>query len=225
MSSFIYLIDDEPSLVWVVKQFLHMQGYKVEASLRGEDALMEMEKQAPDLVLLDILMPDMDGFTVLRRMRAMPALLTVPVIFLTAKGELPAVLAGFDLGADDYVVKPFDLEELELRIQAILRRSATTSSTPQPRLDNTRYVLNVHGREVHLTPSESMVVGYLLDHLDQLVSSEELLHKALGYAEDTGNLGTVRYHIRNLRGKLTRAGIVTIGIETVGHSGYVMSLL
>lgn len=225
MSSFIYLVDDEPSLVWVVRQFLHMQGYKVEASLRGEDALLEMEKQAPDLVLLDILMPDMDGFTVLRRMRAMPALLTVPVIFLTAKGELPAVLAGFDLGADDYVVKPFDLEELELRIQAILRRSVKTSSTPQPRLDNTRYVLHVHGREVHLTPSESMVAGYLLDHLDQLVSSEELLHKALGYAEDTGNLGTVRYHIRNLRSKLARAGVVTIGVETVGHSGYVMSLL
>ena len=224
MNPFVYVVDDEPSLVWVVKQFLLRRNYRVEASLRGEEALVAMEQQRPDIVLLDILMPGMDGFTVLRHMRKTPALMTVPVIFLTAKGELPAKLTGFELGAADYIVKPFDLEELDLRISAILRRTQAATSTPLPHVDMMRYVLSAHGKEMQLTPSESTIVGYLFDHVNQLVTSDELLHKALGYAVGTGDLGTVRYHIRNLRSKLKRAAVTTVKIETIGHSGYMLSL-
>ena len=224
MNPLVHVVDDEPSLVWVVKQFLRMNDYRIATSYRGQEALLAMEQETPDLVLLDILMPDMDGFTVLRHMRTIPSLMKVPVIFLTAKGELPAKLAGFEHGADDYIVKPFDMEELDLRIRAILRRSEAPVSTPIPHLDRTHYVLSAYGNEVRLTPSESAIAGFLLDRIDQMVSSEELLHIALGYASGTGNLATVRFHIRSLRSKLQRAGVENVNIQTIGHSGYLLSL-
>ena len=220
----LHLVDDESVLLWIVKEFLETRGFSIETDTDGRLALLKMQRTPPDLVVLDVLMPGMDGYTVFEQMRALPALASVPVIFLTAVSELPARLKGLQVGAEDYICKPFEVAELEARIKAILWRTKHQLAAGQPYLDTIRHTLIVESAEILLTPSESTILAFMLEHPNTLISAEELLQFSLGYAQGTGSPSTVRYHIHNLRKKFSQAGLATIRLDTVGRSGYLLAL-
>lgn len=220
----IHLVDDEVALLWVVEQYLTMRGYEVTTSDDPRQALVALQRETPDLVLLDVLMPNLNGFKLFGMIRQIPALMSVPVIFLTAMSDLPTRLSGFRLGADDYIIKPFEVSLLEARVSAVLRRTRKPTELGLPYLDTNLNVLLFEGREVTLTGSESAIMAHLLKHVNELVRTEDLLHGPLGYAEGTGNLSTVRYHIARLRAKLKKGSLKGVQLKTVGHSGYTLGL-
>ncbi len=224
MKARIHLVDDEVVLLWVVEQFLTLHGYEVTTSHDPRQALVALERDTPDLVLLDVLMPNLNGFKLFGMMRQIPALMNVPVIFLTAMSDLPTRLAGFRLGADDYIIKPFEVVELEARISAVLRRTCKPTKLGQPYLDANLNILIYEGKEIALTTSEAAIMDHLLEHVNELVPTEELLYGPLGYADGTGNLSTVRYHISRLRAKLRKGSFSGVQLRTIGHSGYTLVL-
>jgi DNA-binding response OmpR family regulator len=224
MKARVHLVDDELTLLWVLKEYLDMHGFDVATDTDPRAALIEMQKNLPDIAVVDVLMPSMDGFTLLERMRMIPALADVPVIFLTAVSDLSARLKGFQGGADDYICKPFEASELKARITAVLWRTKNSPVTSTLFLDTDRNLLIAEGQEVLLTPSETLLMSYFLAHQHALVTTEELLREALGYAENTGSPATVRYHIRNLRNKFQKAHLRTVRLETVGRSGYYLAM-
>lgn len=220
----IHLVDDEPVLLWVIKEYLEVHGFSVTTDTDPHTALLQMQRNVPALVVLDVLMPGMDGFSLFEQMRRIPALAHVPVIFLTAFSDLPARLKGFQIGAEDYIAKPFEVSELGSRIKAILWRTESENPAGVPYLDMVRNTLFVEGTEVFLTQSEAALMKYFLANPNTLITTETLLHHGLGYADETGSLATVRYHIRNLRKKLSHAGLRTVHLETIGRSGYLFSI-
>lgn len=220
----IHLVDDEPVLLWIVKEYLEVHGFSVTTDTDPHAALLQMQRNVPALAVLDVLMPGMDGFSLFEQMRVVPALAHVPVIFLTAFSDLPARLRGFQIGAEDYIAKPFEVSELEARIKTILWRTESPSPAGAPYLDVVRNTLFVEGREIFLTQSEADLMKYFLANPNALITTEVLLHHGLGYADKTGNLATVRYHIRNLRKKLQQAELQTIHLETIGRSGYLLTV-
>jgi len=224
MNTKIHLVDDEPVLLWIVKEYLEAHGFTVATDTDPHAAILHMQRTVPDLAVLDVLMPGMDGFSLFERMREVPTLAQIPVIFLTAFSGLPARLKGFQIGAEDYVCKPFEVSELEARIKAILWRTASTDPAGAPFLDKVRNTLVVGGAEVYLTQTEASLVAYFLARQNTLITTEELLHHALGYADNTGSPATIRYHIRNLRKKLMQANLKPFRLETIGRSGYLLAI-
>ena len=220
----LHLVDDESVLLWIVKEYLETRGFAVETDTDGRLALLKMQRTPPDLVVLDVLMPGMDGYAIFEQMRASPALASVPVIFLTAISELPARLKGLRVGAEDYICKPFEVAELEARIKAILWRTRHQSTAGLPYLDTVRHTLLVESAEILLTQSECALMAFMLEHPNTLISAEELLQFALGYSPSTGSPSTVRYHIHNLRKKCSQAGVQSIRLDTVGRSGYLLAI-
>ncbi len=220
----LHLVDDESVLLWIVKEYLETRGFAVETDTDGRLALHKMHRTPPDLVVLDILMPDMDGYAIFEQMRASPMLASVPVIFLTAISELPARLKGLQVGAEDYICKPFEVAELEARIRAILWRTKHQSTAGLPYLDTACHTLMVESAEILLTQSECALMAFMLEHPNTLISAEELLQFALGYSPNTGSPLTVRYHIHNLRKKFSQAGVQSIRLDTVGRSGYLLAV-
>lgn len=221
----IHLVDDEPVLLWIIKEYLEAHGFAVATDTEPRTALLQMQRNIPALAVLDVMMPGMDGFSLLEQMREVTALARVPVIFLTAFSELPARLKGLQIGAEDYICKPFEVSELEARIKAILWRTEDVSIAGALYLDAVHSTLFVEGTGIFLTQSEASLVAYFLAKQNTLITTNELLHHGLGYAEETGNLATVRYHIRNLRKKLTQAHLSSVSLETIGHSGYMLSVI
>lgn len=222
MKTKIHLVDDEPVLLWVIKEYLEAHGFAVTTDSDPRAALQQMQRNIPDITVLDVLMPGIDGFSLFEQMRDAPALAHIPVIFLTAFSDLPARLKGFQLGAADYIGKPFEVSELEARIKAILWRARRAGARGEPYLDVARNMLIVENTEIFLTPSESTLLSYFFAKQNTLITTEELLYYGLGYADNTGSLATVRYHIRNLRKKLSQANLDTLHLETIGRSGYLL---
>lgn len=222
MNPKIHLVDDEPVLLWVIKEYLEAHGFAVTTDSDPRAALQQMLRVAPDIAVLDVMMPGIDGFSLFEQMHDLPALAHIPVIFLTAFSDLPARLKGFQLGAEDYICKPFEISELEARIKAILWRAKRVGAAGEPYLDTVHNTLIVEDAEIFLTPSESTLLAYFLTKQNTLITTEELLYDGLGYANNTGNLATVRYHIRNLRKKLSQANLGTLRLETIGRSGYLL---
>jgi len=221
----ILAIDDEQDVRDLIRQGL--VGHDVATASDGPEGLEEAHRLAPDLILLDVTMPKMSGFEVCRRLRTSPDLTAVPVIFLTARGELSDKLSGFDAGADDYVVKPFDLQELEMRVQAVLRRGQ-----PYQTLD----VLQVGALELNLrsrvassgikrailTPTEFALLEYMMRRPGEILASYRLLEDVWEYPAGVGDVALVRMHIRNLREKLEENPSQPCLIVTVGRQGYLV---
>ena len=225
----VYVVDDEEDLTWSVDRGLRRAGYGVQTASNGLQALQLMRRRRPDVVVLDIIMPDMDGFEVCRRMRADPLLSNVPIIFLTTRGEIEAKKEGFDLGGDDYMTKPFDLRELHWRIQVLLRRGRPPP--PPARLqvgalsvDAEMGNAQVAGQTVSLTVVECKLLHYLLGHAGEVISSERLLQRVWGRYPGTGNPGLVRVHIQNLRLKIEPDPRQPVYIKTVPRHGYTVPL-
>lgn len=205
MSAKILVIDDEETTVQLIALLLERRGFDVIKAYRAEDGLRKAYRYQPDLVLLDIMMPDMDGWEVCRRMREMS---DVPIIFLTARSEVQDVVHGLELGADDYVAKPYDNDELVARIQAHLRRAPRTNMSDEMVFNGGDLRINFMNREVyvrnemkHLTPKEFNLLGVLVRNAGRVVSRNELVTQAWG-EEYADAIDSLKLYIHYLRQKL-----------------------
>ena len=215
----ILIVDDEPRIRELIRENLQYSGYTCEEAGDGSAALSLLTGGGYDLVILDLMMPFMDGMTCLREMRARH--INTPVIILTARSEEYDKLAGLEGGADDYVVKPFNIRELLLRIRAILRRQVMVESNPVltrhgVSVDPAAHKVTVLGHEVELTATEFRLIEDLLRNAGRVRTREELLAAVWGYQFE-GYARTVDTHIRRLRNKLGDAAEI---IETVRGVGY-----
>ncbi|MCP5373521.1 MAG: phosphate regulon transcriptional regulator PhoB [Hyphomicrobiales bacterium] len=228
MTPRILIVEDEPAQVEVLKYNLANQGYAVQVSARGEEAMLLVEEDPPDLVILDWMLPDTSGIEICRQIRTRKETRDIPVIMLTARGEEEDRVRGFENGADDYVVKPFSPKEMVARIQAVLRRSQPGLTEEALEYGGIRMDLGAHkvfrdDRVVHLGPTEFRLLRILLERPGRVFSREQLLDKAWGrdiYVE----LRTVDVHIRRLRKALNGDNAAPDLIRTVRGSGYAIDV-
>ena len=216
----ILAVDDEKEIADVIELYLKNEGFEVEKFYTGKDALVSIEKAAPDMALLDVMLPEEDGISILKKLRTRPDTRKLPIIMLTAKGSEYDVVMGLDSGADDYIPKPFRMMELISRIKAALRR-AEDKGAEEYRLENlyvcpVRHVVTVDQEPVTLTLKEYEMLCLLLKNSGMVLSRTQLLNQIWGYEFD-GESRTVDVHIRTLRQKLGSAGDL---IETVRGVGY-----
>lgn len=223
-SANILIADDEAKMRDLVKMYLVRDGYKVSEAADGEQALSLLSNNTFDLVILDIMMPKIDGLTVCKEIRKS---LDIPVIMLTARGEEIDRVIGFELGADDYVVKPFSPRELVARVKALLRRTAAkpSSSTgkvlrfPGLEIKNEAREVEVDGNRVNLTPKEFELLTFMAKNIGRVFTREQLLEFVWGY-DFYGDLRTVDTHVKKLREKISRFGQAAGYIVTVWGVGY-----
>jgi len=182
----ILVVDDEPRIIEAVSMNLELEGYQVSAARNGYGALQKLTEDLPDLIILDVMMPEIDGFETLRKIREVS---TVPVILLTVKGEEIDKVKGLDLGADDYVTKPFSPKELVSRVKAVLRRVEMPTPAPKTeiRVDDSLSIdfshrkVMVKGKEVHLRPTEYRLLYHLVSNAGHVLTHETLLRRVWGY--------------------------------------------
>ncbi|MGA9350357.1 MAG: response regulator transcription factor, partial [Anaerolineae bacterium] len=212
-----------------IERTLKRKDHQVIVAYSGVQALQLIQGQHPDLVVLDIMMPRMDGIEVCQRIRALPNVASVPILFLTAKGKIEDKIVGFEAGADDYLTKPFDLRELDLRVKALLRRSLPTEAPKAPleigslSLDPRTFELNVEDEVLLLTPVEFELLYYLMRHAGEVVSTEKLLQEVWEYPPGTGDPNLVRAHIRNIRSKIEPVPDNPTYIKTISRHGYIIT--
>ena len=205
----ILIVDDDQNICELLRLYLAKEGYQPIIATDGEAAVAAFESQKPSLVLLDVMMPKMDGWEVCRRIRAAG---DTPVIMLTAKGETFDKVLGLELGADDYVVKPFDTKEVVARIKAVLRRcSGSEPAAVQGvvefdnlRLDMNSYELRVKGKVVEAPPKELELLNCLASHPNRVYTRDQLLDEVWGF-EYYGDSRTIDVHVKRLREKLSGA--------------------
>ena len=220
----LLVVDDEPNIVELLSTSLRFAGFEVATAMTGGDAVKAVERHRPDLVLLDVMLPDIDGFVVLRRLREGRDRL--PVLFLTARDANDDKVTGLTLGGDDYVTKPFSLEEVVARIRAVLRRTRPDGDGETRRLtvadlelDEESHQVWRGGREVQLSPTEFNLLRYLMVNAGRVVSKAQIIDHVWSYDFD-GDPNIVESYISYLRRKLD-AGADTL-IHTVRAVGYVL---
>jgi len=222
----ILVIDDDQAIAELVKVNLELLGHQVSVCNDGIKGLALAQQNRPDLIVLDVMMPDLDGFTVCQRLRQNPSTHPIPVLMLTALGMTRDKVTGFDSGADDYLVKPFEIPELQVRVRALLRRSGSVpQSASLPEILTAGEITlipenlqaKVKDRVVKLTPTEFEILHCLMQHHGQTVSTGKLLEEVWGYSPDD-DVDTIRVHIRHLRTRLETAERKYI--KTVYGGGY-----
>jgi two-component system KDP operon response regulator KdpE len=203
----VLVIDDDRTLVQLVTNALRQEGHTVLAAFDGQDGLREMYQGRPDLIILDINMPTMDGWTVCQRIREVS---TVPVMMVTASDDPDEIIKGLDMGADDYIVKPFEISVLMARIRSNLRRAATTPTLVKKdviysddylTINMAEHRISVRGEPVRLTPTEFSMVAHLVEAAPRIVSYRELLEHVWGF-EYIDDIDYLRVYIWHLRRKL-----------------------
>ena len=205
----ILAADDDPQLLRLMRRNLEFEGYEALAASDGQQALAQIESQPLDLVLLDVMMPKMDGFTVCQLVREFSA---VPIIIVTARGQDQDKVRGLDLGADDYLTKPFSVEELLARVRAVLRRSQLTSRenvqglqstavTGDLTIDYAQHLVWLAGKEITLTPTEYAILAYLAQNIGRIVTQDLLLEHVWGQ-EYLGESHMLQVNINRLRRKI-----------------------
>jgi DNA-binding response OmpR family regulator len=205
----ILTADDDPQLLRLVTRNLQFEGYVVLAASDGQQALEQIEQNAPDLVLLDVMMPKMDGFSVCYRVREFSS---VPIIMVTARGQDQDKVRGLDLGADDYLTKPFSVDELLARVRAVLRRSQftaqehaqglqATTTTGDLTVDFSQHLVTVSGKEIPFTPTEYRILAYLAENVGRVVTQDLLLEHVWG-SEYLGESHMLQVNINRLRRKI-----------------------
>lgn len=220
MNEKIMLVDDEKGIVAVMKNYFEMSGYQVITAYSGQEALKKMS-YLPDIILLDINMPDMDGLTVCENIREY---ITCPILFLTARIETIDKIKGFSAGADDYIVKPFDLDELGARVAAHLRRENRKQEQSTLRffgdmvIDYAKREIIISGTNVSLSKKEFEIVELLSTNAGQVFDRERIYNTVWGLESD-GNSDTIMEHIRKIRAKFSVLSLHTY-IETVWGVGY-----
>lgn len=218
----VFVVEDEPDIAEVLGYNLEKEGFEVEIAHRGDTALEEIRRDPPDLLILDLMLPGLDGLELTRALKRETPTSRVPILMLTAKGDEVDRIVGFELGADDYIAKPFSPREVVLRVKAVLRRAQ-----PEPaendllrlgaiELDIPGHRLRVEDEEVALTATEFRLLRVLMERVGRVQSRSRLLSDVWGYAEDIDSR-TVDTHIRRLRRKL---GVEADRVETVIGVGY-----
>jgi DNA-binding response OmpR family regulator len=228
MASRILIVEDDPDIAELVARYLDKAGFATERAASGREALQMIAAQPPDLVLLDLMLPHVDGLEVCRQIRSSEATSAIPIIMVTARAEESERIVGLELGADDYLAKPFSPNELVARVRALLRRAQRRSGPAAPganakplaygpiALDTDRHVVSSGGRDVTLTAKEFLLLEYLLQHRGRVLSRDVLLTDVWGYRY-TGGTRTVDVHVRRLREKLP---VLVDGLVTVKQFGY-----
>ena len=218
----IMVVDDDPNIAQLVKLYLEKEGYEVTVETRGDDAMAAFQKNPPSLMLLDVMLPGMDGWQVCRGIRQMS---NIPIIMLTAKDETFDKVLGLELGADDYITKPFEGKELVARGTAVLRRAApgasekNTLSFPGLTISLENYEVHFQGKLIEMPPKELEVLYFLAAHQNRVFTREQLLEQVWGF-DFFGDSRTVDVHIKRLREKLQDSESLGWQIRTVWGVGY-----
>jgi two-component system alkaline phosphatase synthesis response regulator PhoP len=228
MAQRILIVDDDRQIVRLLRAYLEKDGYRVLVAYDGAMALQLLRSERPDLMLLDLMLPDRDGWEVTRLVRGDPSLASIPIIMLTARVEDQDKIVGLEMGADDYVSKPFNPREVMARVRAVLRRaqgepvSAKVLEAGPLRIDIERHEAQVDGQPLNLTPTEFSLLQALAENPGRALTRLELIERGLGYSYE-GLDRTVDSHIKNLRRKLDEVGGENLGaglVETVFGVGY-----
>jgi len=223
MAQDVLVVEDEPDIRNLVVFHLVREGYRCRTAATGVEALQEVRTHPPDLVVLDLMLPGLDGLEVCRRLRADPGSAALPIIMLTAKADEVDRVVGLEMGADDYLVKPFSPKELVARVRAVLRRArgpvvASTLRAGGVVLDVARHAVAVAGAPVVLTPKEFDLLQALMDAAGRVLSRDHLLDRVWGYARaDEIESRTVDVHVRRLRAKLGAEGRRIATVKGVGY--------
>ena len=224
MNAKILVVDDEPDVVDLVALNLRSTGFKVISADNGETGVAKARTEIPDLIILDLMLPKLSGTEVCKVLKRDSATAAIPIIMLTAKGEEVDRVIGLELGADDYVTKPFSPRELNLRVQSILRRSQPEAAKPERikhgelTLDHSRHEVFICGEKTELTATEFKLLAILLERKGRVQSRDRLLNDVWGY-ESVIDTRTVDTHVRRLREKM---GKLADYVETVRGVGYRM---
>ena len=228
----ILVIDDDTAINELVKINLELQGYKVLQAYNGVEGFALAKQEQPALIILDVMMPEVDGYTVAQRIRQCAEIAETPIIMLTALSELDNKVEGFNLGVDDYLTKPFEIEELIVRTRALLKRTKQIPKTSAVRelltykevtLLPETYSAQIEDRIQKLTPIEYDIFNLLFQNHGNMVSSQRLLKEIWGYEPDD-NVETIRVHIRHLRSKIDKISGDKKYIETIYGGGYILNI-
>lgn len=223
----ILVVDDDRDIVRLVRSYLEKAGYQILTAYDGDTALKILKAEKPQLLILDLMLPDKDGWDVVRLVRSDPQIAATPIIMLTARVEDTDKIVGLEIGADDYITKPFNPREVVARVRALLRRTQLQQDAKTPlRLQTGDLILDIGKREltnlgklVDLTPSEFELLNVLMQNPDFVITRTELAEKALGYGSE-GIGRTLDSHIKNLRKKIDQPGAEKSFIQTVHGIGY-----
>lgn len=228
----ILIVDDEQDLVWAVRYTLIDEGYEVLTASNGIEAITVAQSSRPDLIILDIMMPHIDGIQVCHILRRDQLLASVPILFLSKQCSIADRITGLDDGADDYLGKPFDFGELKARLRALLRRvghapivhetSSSILSYADLHLDLRTHQVTTSRTTVLLTPAEFDLLRHFLSHQGEIFSSQQLLQQVWNHDPDLSEHGLVRWHIMNLRQKIEPDSGAPIYLRTVPRHGYIM---
>jgi two-component system response regulator VicR len=218
------LADDEPSIHAIVERLAHENDYEYCAAFSGTEAIGAFAEHSPDIVILDVMMPGLDGYQVCRKLRAQNA--DVPIILLTAKGDIVDKGVGFDAGCDDYIVKPFSPNELAMRIKALLRRRQKDATIDQGIIEAEGLIIDlkrkkvlIEGAAVALTPKEFMILVLLASHPGEVFTHEQLIEEVWG-AEYIGSTTSIAVFISKIREKIEKDPTKPHYIQTVYRFGY-----
>ncbi|MGA6828084.1 response regulator transcription factor [Nitrospira sp. NS4] len=219
----ILIVEDEKDILQLVKLYLDKEGYRTVTASTGSEGLKQVRAEKPDLVVLDLMLPEIDGLEVCKRLRSAPETAMLPIIMLTAKAEESDTIIGLELGADDYVTKPFSPKTLVARVKALFRRLERKPEQGQPRyvygdlvMDLTRHELTVKGEEIPLTAKEFGLLEHLLRNPGRVLTREVLLNAVWGY-EYYGTTRTVDVHIRRLKQKLPLLDEAIVSVKSLGY--------
>ncbi len=224
----ILVIDDDEAINELIKVNLELAFYKVITALDGNKGYALAKQELPDLIILDVMMPEVDGYTVAKRIRENEATKDIPIIMLTALNMLQNKVQGFNIGVDDYICKPFEIEELLVRIKALLKR---TNKIPKSfalkevltqgdiTLIPETYSIEINGKQVKVTPIEFDIVNLLMQNYGNMVSSAKILNDVWGYSADDA-VETIRVHMRHIRTKIDKISNGKKYIETIYGGGY-----
>ncbi|MCD6425947.1 MAG: response regulator transcription factor [Anaerolineales bacterium] len=223
----ILIVDDDHDIVRLVRSYLEKAGYEILTAYDGESALRIIKAEKPQLLILDLMLPDKDGWDVAKIVRADEKIAATPIIMLTARVEDNDKIVGLEIGADDYITKPFNPREVVARVRALLRRSHLQQETQVPQrlqvgeliLDIGKRELSRNGDRINLTPSEFELLKVLMQNPGFVITRDELSDKALGYGSYSAGR-TLDSHIKNLRKKIDLPGEQDSIIQTVHGIGY-----
>ena len=228
----ILVIDDDIAINELVKINLELQGYTVKQAFNGTEGFALAKQEAPELIVLDVMMPEVDGYTVAQRIRQSEDISDTPIIMLTALSQLNDKVNGFNIGVDDYLTKPFEIDELVVRVRALLKRSSKIPKSTAVRdlltykevtLLPETYSVQINDKVQKLTPIEFDIFNLLFQNHGNMVSGQKLLKEVWGYEPDD-SVETIRVHIRHLRSKIDKVSDGKKYIETIYGGGYKLNI-
>ena len=228
----ILIIDDDTAINELIKINLELQGYEVTQAFNGIEGFAKAKQEEPALIILDVMMPEVDGFTVAQRIRQCPEIAETPILMLTALSQLSDKVNGFNIGVDDYLTKPFEIDELIVRVRALLKRTKQIPKSTAVRelltykeitLIPETYSVKINDKVQKLTPIEYDIFNLLFQNHGNMVSGAKLLKEIWGYEPDD-NVETIRVHIRHLRSKIDKISDGKQYIETIYGGGYKLNV-